>query len=119
MQYGRLFQGWGMFAPDAPRSDGHLVIDVELTDGRRLDPQTGRPAVFGPADAHTQRWDQFWGSFSMRIVSGRNTPLRDFFRDWLLRPTTRLTLGPQDRIRRFKVWWIGDHSPPRAPVASP
>jgi predicted DCC family thiol-disulfide oxidoreductase YuxK len=111
VQYGRLFQGWGMFAPDAPRSDGHLVMDVELTDGRRLDPQTGRFPEFGPADAHTRRWDQFWGSFSMRIVSGRNTQLRDFFRDWLLRPTHRLSLGPGDRIKRMKIWWIGDHSP--------
>ena len=111
IQYGRLYQGWGMFAPEAPRSDGTLVIDAELYDGRRLDPQTGQPAHFGPADAHRQRWDQFWGSFSMRIVTGRNQALRDFFKDWLLRPTTRLTLTPKDRIKRFKVWWIADNSP--------
>ena len=111
VQYGRLFQGWGMFAPDAPTTDGYLVIDAELADGRRLDPQTGLPPDFGPADAHKQRWDQFWGSFSMRIASGRNAPLRDFFKDWLQRPTQRLTFGPEDRIARFRVWWVGDRSP--------
>ncbi len=44
----RIFQGWGMFAPEPPYEDGHLVVDGRTEDGRKRDPFTGREPVFDP-----------------------------------------------------------------------
>lgn len=111
VEYGRLFQGWGMFSPDAPTTDGWLVIDAVLDDGRRVDPQTGQPPVFGPADARRLRWDQFWGSYSLRIASRRNGTYRQGLVDWLRAPVRRLKLGPEARVAAVTVYWIGDRVP--------
>ncbi|MCB9545483.1 MAG: DUF393 domain-containing protein [Myxococcales bacterium] len=108
IQYGRFFQGWSMFAPDVPKTDGHIVMDVELTDGRRLDPQTGVAPLLAAADARRFQPGFFWGVFSSRLPSGRNAQYRTFFSEWLRRPTQRLTLTPKDRIKRFKIWWVAD-----------
>ena len=62
VQYFRIFQGWSMFAPDAPRSDGWLVIDVEKSDGTHVDPQTNQAPNFTTANSSNVSWDQFWGS---------------------------------------------------------
>jgi hypothetical protein len=108
VQYGRFFQGWSMFAPEAPLTDGWIVIDAELEDGRHVDPQTGEPPVFEPADAHRSTWGQFWGSYSLRIASGRQNEHRPQLINWLRAPVRHLKLPASDRIVRFKVEWIGD-----------
>ncbi len=108
VQYGRFFQGWGMFAPNAPMSDGWIVIDAELADGRHVDPQTGREPVFGPATYGQMDWDQFWGSYSMRIASGGSAHHRQALIDWLRAPVRHLKLPASEKIVAFKVEWIGD-----------
>jgi hypothetical protein len=40
--YLRGYQGWSMFAPDAPREDGTLVVDATTRSGRHIDPFTGQ-----------------------------------------------------------------------------
>lgn len=40
--YPRFIRGWAMFAPDAPKEDGTLVVDGVTADGRHLDPLTGK-----------------------------------------------------------------------------
>lgn len=111
VQYCRFYQGWSMFAPEAPTGDGHLVIDATLADGRHIDPQTGVPPVLEVADARTREWGQFWGSYSVRIASRRNTRYRDGLKSWLLRETRHLKLPADQRIRAFTVYWVGDRSP--------
>lgn len=109
--YGRFFQGWSMFAPDAPTQDGTLIIEALLEDGRILDPQTGKPPVFGPADARIMAWDQFWGSYSWRVASRQHARMRTFLKDWLLAPGPHLKLKASERIVGVRVWWIDDRSP--------
>ena len=112
VQYPRIYQGWSMFAPDAPRRDGHMVIDAVLEDGTHVDPQTGEAPVLGVADAHSKSWGQLWGSYSMRVAAGRNSHHREGLRRWLLEPNTRhLELPADKRIVSFTAWWIGDESP--------
>ncbi len=112
VQYGRFFQGWSMFAPDAPKRDGYLVIDVELPDGTRIDPQTGEPPVLKAADFGPMDWDQMWGSFSQRIATKRNVSYRAEFSKWLRNEKIRrLKLPPGQKIKSFKVYYIGDYSP--------
>jgi len=112
VSYARIFQGWSMFAPNAPKKDGWLVIDARLSDGTRVDPQTGRTPEFTPADARKMSWDQFWGSYSMRIASGQHRKYRKGLIDWLRNSAIkRLTLEPGQKIRSVTVWWVGDKSP--------
>src|SRR6185503_11244459 len=46
IMYTRMMQGWQMFAPDAPRDDGMVVIDAVTADGHHIDPFTGKPPDF-------------------------------------------------------------------------
>ena len=120
VQYGRLFQGWGMFAPDAPTRDGWLVIDAVLADGTHIDPQTGRPPVFDVADYRRLRWDSFWDAYSARIASPRAAPYREELRRWLLSRQRHVRLPAAQTIVRADVWWIADVSPdPRLPRSTP
>ena len=64
VQYGRFFQGWSMFAPDPPKRDGHLVMDVELPDGTHIDPQTGIAPLMAAANFELMDWDQMWGELA-------------------------------------------------------
>src|SRR6185503_20318300 len=36
--YFRIFQGWGMFAPNPITDDGSLTVDAWTIDGRHVDP---------------------------------------------------------------------------------
>jgi predicted DCC family thiol-disulfide oxidoreductase YuxK len=120
VQYGRLFQGWSMFAPDAPTRDGWLVIDAVLADGTHIDPQTGRTPVFDVADHRRLRWDSFWDAYSARIASPRLAPYRGELRRWLLGRHRHLRLPAAQVIVQADVWWIADVSPdPRAPRSPP
>ena len=120
VQYGRFFQGWSMFAPDAPKRDGYLVIDAELPDGTRIDPQTGLPPVIEPANFGRMDWDQMWGSYSQRIATKRNTSHRRGLSDWLRNTRIRrLELPAGQRLTRFKVIYIGDYSPAPGSGAAP
>src|SRR5262249_19327416 len=42
----RMLQSWSMFAPDAPRDDGTLVVDAHTAGGAHIDPFTGNPPDF-------------------------------------------------------------------------
>lgn len=121
VSYARIFQGWSMFAPNAPMTDGWLVIDVERPDGSHIDPQTGRQPDFSSADARKMEWDQFWGSYSMRIAAGRHKRYRKELVDWLRNSRIqRLKLPAGERVKAVTVWWIGDRSPnPMKPNEEP
>lgn len=112
VQYGRFFQGWSMFAPNAPTGDGWLVIEAHLADGRVIDPQTGEAPSFTAVDGRRFLTGQFWDSFSGRIQQKRNARYRKEFGRWLLdHRIDRLALPAGARIERFTVWWLPDRSP--------
>jgi predicted DCC family thiol-disulfide oxidoreductase YuxK len=120
VQYGRLFQGWGMFTPDAPTRDGWLVIDAVLADGTHVDPQTGQAPVFAVVDRQRLAFDSFWDAYSARIASRQLAPYREELRRWLLGRHPHLRLPADRAIVRADVWWIADVSPdPRLPRTAP
>jgi hypothetical protein len=45
ISYLRLNQGWGMFAPNAPREDMMVVVDALTVDGRHIDPYNMRASL--------------------------------------------------------------------------
>jgi predicted DCC family thiol-disulfide oxidoreductase YuxK len=108
----RIFQGWSMFAKDAPRTDGWMVIDAELDDGRHIDPQTGEAPRFTTADYRYRRLPHPWPLYTVRIAGSGSSRYRNELKSWLEnRRIPHLKLGKDEKIRRFTIWWIDDKSP--------
>jgi len=108
--YLRGFQGWSMFAPDAPRDDGTMVVDAVTLGGRHVDPFTGLAPNFeqirdGLAPHSIALSDYF---LAMR------DPRRARYRTDLHRYLKKLPVAsPQDRLRAVEFWWVSYTPPPR------
>jgi len=107
----RLLEGWGMFAPEPPYDDGHVVVDGRTKDGRKLDPFTGKEPDFDPYTATGWGHQQFWCDYNNRIRFDGHVPNRQHFRDYL-RHWHEYAGRPQDELVGFDVWWVSDKSPP-------
>jgi hypothetical protein len=108
--YPRIFQGWGMFAPNPVREDGIGAIDAYTVDGRRVDPLTGREPDLDLSDARGLGLGQIEQDYWNRIRLDRNRvyhkPLSDYLRAWHLR-----TGSPNDELVAFDVFWLRDRCP--------
>ncbi|HEX4514520.1 MAG TPA: DCC1-like thiol-disulfide oxidoreductase family protein [Polyangiaceae bacterium] len=106
----RIFQGWGMFAPEPPYDDGHLVVDGRTEDGRKLDPFTGREPVLDPYSATGWGDDQLWCDYTNHIRWSNNAPNRVHLREYL-EHFQEYAGRPQDKLAGFDVWWVQNKSP--------
>jgi len=106
----RLFQGWGMFAPEPPYDDGHLVVDGRTVDGRKLDPFTGKEPHFDPYSATGWGDNQLWCDYTNHLRFSGNAPNRQHLRDYLER-WHEFVRRPADRLVAFDVWWVQNKSP--------
>jgi hypothetical protein len=113
VSYMNLFQGWSMFAPDAPTSDLNVVVDATTADGRHVDPLSevatpdhprpglsippghGPSALFYGYENHLPRRPAYYQALT----------------EWILRYPAR-TGHPEDRIVAFQVFSVEDDSPP-------
>jgi predicted DCC family thiol-disulfide oxidoreductase YuxK len=106
----RIFQGWGMFAPEPPYDDGHLVVDGRTEDGRKLDPFTGREPVLDPYSATGWGDDQLWCDYTNHLRWPANAPNRVHLRDYL-EHWHEYVDRPKDKLASFDVWWVQTKSP--------
>jgi predicted DCC family thiol-disulfide oxidoreductase YuxK len=106
----RIFQGWGMFAPEPPYDDGHLVVDGRTEDGRKLDPFTGHEPVLDPYSATGWGDDQLWCDYTNHLRWPNNAPSRVFLRDYLTHWHEYVD-RPRDKLASFDVWWVQNKSP--------
>lgn len=108
--YPRLFQGWGMFAPNPITDDGTVVVDGRTVDGRTIDPFTGKEPDFALSRAQGLGLGQIPQDYFNRIRLDRNTAYRqglgDYLRAWHLR-----TGRPEDELVAFDVYWVRDQCP--------
>jgi hypothetical protein len=113
VEYPRLFQGWSMFAPNAPTDDRNIFVDAITSDGRHVDPlnQRGSRVAPAPADAIPDFLDQdeYFCDYMQRI--GGNGAYHPPLSDWI-QNYHRRTGRPEDRITSFEVYEIVDQSPP-------
>lgn len=113
VQYPRLFQGWGMFAPEAPTEDHHVVVDARTRDGRHVDPmnQLASRVAEVPLAAVPDRLghDEFWCDYINRIAYAPT--YFQALREWIYAYPKR-TGNPQDEVVSFTVSLITDQSPP-------
>jgi Vitamin K-dependent gamma-carboxylase len=111
--YLNLFQGWSMFAPDAPTTDLNVVVDAVTIDGRHVDPfnEVANPKYPAPGMhipvASGPSW-LFYG-YENHIV-GRPEYFQAF-REWISRYPER-TGRKRDRLVSFRVFKVEDDSPP-------
>lgn len=109
--YPRLFQGWGMFAPNPIQEDGILVVDAWTIDGRRFDPFTGEPAIMDLSTVRGAGLSQLRQDYGNRIRLDRNSTYRDGLKDYLRRWHEQ-TGRPEDELVAFDVYWVRDKCPP-------
>ena len=107
----RLLEGWGMFAPEPPYDDGHVVVDARTKDGRKLDPFTGKLPDFDPYTTTGWGHEQFWCDYNNRIRFDWHVPNRQHLREYL-KHWHEYYGTPADELVAFEVWWVGDKSPP-------
>ncbi len=107
----RLLEGWGMFAPEPPYDDGHVVVDARTKDGRKLDPFTGKEPDFDPYTSTGWGHEQFWCDYNNRIRFEWHVPNRQHLREYL-RHWHEYYGEPKDELTSFDVWWVSDKSPP-------
>jgi predicted DCC family thiol-disulfide oxidoreductase YuxK len=113
VEYPRLYQGWSMFAPNAPYDDHNVFVDAITEDGRHVDPLNERGSRVAPAPTDTipefLDQDEYFCDYMQRIPGqgAYHPPLSDWIQNY-----HRRTRRPGDRITSFEVYQITDQSPP-------
>jgi hypothetical protein len=113
VSYLGLFQGWSMFAPEAPMTDFNLTVDAVTVDGRHVDPynEVANPKYPNPGFTIPVSLGPSWIFYGY----GNHIPNRGAYHqallEWILRYPKR-TGRPNDQITSFTVWKVEDDSPP-------
>jgi hypothetical protein len=110
VQYLRIFQGWGMFAPNPIRDDGTVAVDAITSDGRHVDPFTGTTPDLNISDARGLGLGQIPQDYFNRIRLDRNRNYRRPLEDWIRRYHKR-TGRAEDEVVFFNVYWLTDRNP--------
>jgi len=110
INYFRLYQGWGMFAPNPIQEDGVLAIDAYTIDGRRVDPLTGKTPDLDLTDSRGEGLSQLRQDYGNRIRLDRNAIYREDLKNYLIR-WHQLTGRPDDELVAFDVYWVRDKCP--------
>lgn len=117
--YLRLNQGWGMFAPDAPRDDMWIVVDAVTEAGHHLDPFNRRASRVADPGLRSvpERLAQnvYFCDYTVRIPGERH--FHQALEDWIF-DHHRRTRQPGEKIQRFEAHLI-EHDSPRPGSSEP
>jgi hypothetical protein len=108
--YPRLYQGWGMFAPNPITDDGTVVVDARTVDNRRLDPFTGREPELDLTRSNGLGLGQIQQDYFNRIRLDHNAVYRQGLSEYL-RAFHLRTGRPEDELVAFDVYWVRDQCP--------
>lgn len=108
--YPRMYQGWGMFAPNPISDDGSVTVDAITLDGRHVDPFTGLEPDLNLSDARGLGLGQIRQDYFNRIRLDRNKVFRQGLKEYLLAYHLR-TGRPEDELVAFDVFWLRDQCP--------
>jgi predicted DCC family thiol-disulfide oxidoreductase YuxK len=121
LSYPRIFQKWGLFAPDPPKDLGVLVVDAWNGRGLRFDPLTGglpleTPTVERKADAPALP-----SPLRCAYFTNVSQPARANYLDGLKDYVTRIgdERPPSDRPTAFTVLWLESPMAPPESSAAP
>jgi hypothetical protein len=112
VEYPRLYQGWSMFVPEAPRSDLHFHVDAITIDGRHVDPlnQIASRVATVPLDYIPDRLDHFDSFCDYMLYIDNRRDLHTALKAWISGYHQR-TGRANDRIIAFTGYVIEDDSP--------
>jgi predicted DCC family thiol-disulfide oxidoreductase YuxK len=115
LSYPRIFQKWGLFAPDPPKDMGVLVVDAWTGRGTRFDPLTGAPPLESPeppleGDSGT-RPSALKRAYFSRIHQHGNSTYLDGLRDYVTRVSDERPVS--ERPTAYTIFWL------EAPIPSP
>jgi hypothetical protein len=105
--YLRGWQGWSMFAPNAPEEDGTMVIDAVTKSGRHIDPFTGKTPDFEQVRRGVVPHSIAVSDYFFNMRSSRNSRYRHDLRRYL-----RRYADGDDRIVSAQVFWVS-YVPPK------
>lgn len=108
--YPRMYQGWGMFAPNPISDDGSVTVDAITIDGRHIDPFTGEVPDLDLSDARGLGLGQIRQDYWNRIRFDRNKVFRQGLKEYLQRWHEE-TGRPEDELVAFDVYWLRDQCP--------
>ena len=108
--YGRFYQNWRLFSPEAPYDDGWMILETRLKDGRVLDMRTGLPPDYQVPNYRNRSWGFYEARWGFRLKREKN--LWPLFINWAKRPVRHLRLGPKDRIEEINFYWVSDKTQP-------
>lgn len=109
--YVRGWQAWSMFAPDAPRDDGTMVVDAVTSRGRHLDPFTGLPPDFEQIRRGLAPHPIALSDYFFALRDKRHAQYRRELSRYLKR--YRVPGAGDERLRAFEVYWVSYVPPPR------
>lgn len=108
--YLRGFQAWSMFAPDAPKDDGTLVVDAVTFDGRHVDPFTGEAPNWEQIRLGTVPHSIALSDYFFSIRDSRKVRYRLDLARYLKAFHAESRAG---RLRSAELWWVSYFPPPR------
>jgi hypothetical protein len=103
----RGWQGWSMFAPNAPEEDGTMVIDAVTQRGGHVDPFTGEPPDFEAVRRGVVPHSIAVSDYLFNMRNRRHKRYRNDLRRYL----RGYGSGP-DRIVFAQVYWVS-YVPPK------
>jgi hypothetical protein len=112
--YPRMFQRWGLFAPEPPKSRGIVVAEDQTKRGARLDPFTGNPPTVtssGGPRTHSPSPTPLMSAYFVSIAQSSRSIDVDELRDYLRRRGEKR--GADDEWLWFNVDWV------ETPIAPP
>ena len=111
--YMDLFQGWSMFAPDAPTTDFNIVVDAVTLDGRHVNPfnEAVNPRYPAPGRRVPPSMGPSWLVYGYENHLPNRPEYFHALEEWILRYPER-TGRAADRLASFEVSVVEDDSPP-------
>jgi hypothetical protein len=111
--YLQLFEGWSMFAPEAPLQDFNVVVDAVTKDGRHVDPfnAIASPGAPQPGLTSPRALGQDWLFCDYVCGIAHKPEYHQAFIEWVLRHPER-TGRAVDEIVSFDAYLVTDDSPP-------
>jgi hypothetical protein len=112
VSYLDLFQGWSMFAPDAPMTDFNIVVDAVTAEGRHVDPwnEVANPRYPNPGVGFPPAMGTTWLFYGYENHLPSRPAYHQALREWILRYPDR-TGHAGDRLVSFRVLKVEDDSP--------
>ena len=113
VSYLDMFQGWSMFAPEAPMTDFNLMVDAITVDGRHVDPynEIANPKYPHPGLTIPVSLGTSWVFYGYGNHIANRGAYHQALLEWVLRYPKR-TGNPNDQITSFKLYIVEDDSPP-------